>query len=90
MMDKFRIFNKIKIDTDKYQEIETNNEELKTKMLSKINSSKRSMRKRKINNRVIGSVAAIGIVMLGIGVVNPSLADNLKKDYQSLKLCLIK
>lgn len=89
-MDKFRIFNKIKIDTDKYQEIETNNEELKTKMLSKINSSKRSMRKRKINNRVIGSVAAIGIVMLGIGVVNPSLADNLKKDYQSLKLCLIK
>lgn len=62
MMDKFRIFNKIKIDTDKYQEIETNNEELKTKMLSKINSSKRSMRKRKINNRVIGSVAAIGIV----------------------------
>ena len=37
MMDKFRIFNKIKIDTDKYQEIETNNEELKKKMLSKIN-----------------------------------------------------
>ena len=28
MMDKFRIFNKIKIDTDKYQEIETNNEEI--------------------------------------------------------------
>ena len=46
MMDKFKIFNKIKIDTDKYQEVETNNEELKTKMLSKINSSKRSMRKR--------------------------------------------
>ena len=63
-MDKFKIFNKIKIDTDKYQEVETNNEELKTKMLIKINSSKRSMIKRKINNRVIGSVAAIGIVML--------------------------
>ena len=46
MMDKFRIFNKIKIDTDKYQEIETNNEELKTKMLSKINSSKRSIIRR--------------------------------------------
>ena len=59
MMDKFKIFNKIKIDTDKYQEVETNNEELKTKMLIKINSSKRSMIKRKINNRLIGSVAAI-------------------------------
>ena len=90
MMDKFRIFNKIKIDTDKYQEIETNNEELKTKMLSKINSSKRSMRKRKINNRVIGSVAAIGIVMLGIGVVNPSLADNLKKRLPEFETMLDK
>ena len=49
-MDKFKIFNKIKIDTDKYQEVETNNEELKTKMLIKINSSKRSMIKRKINS----------------------------------------
>ena len=52
MMDKFKIFNKIKIDTDKYQEVETNNEELKTKMLIKINSSKRSMIKRKINNMI--------------------------------------
>ena len=90
MMDKFKIFNKIKIDTDKYQEIETNNEELKTKMLSKINSSKRSMIKRKINNRVIGSVAAIGIVMLGIGVVNPSLADNLKKRLPEFETMLDK
>ena len=55
-MDKFKIFNKIKIDTDKYQEVETNNEELKTNMLSKINTSKRSMRKRKINNRLIEMV----------------------------------
>ena len=90
MMDKFKIFNKIKIDTDKYQEVETNNEELKTKMLIKINSSKRSMIKRKINNRVIGSVAAIGIVMLGIGVVNPSLADNLKKRLPEFETMLDK
>ena len=33
MIDKFRIFNKVKIDTDKYEEVKTNNdEELKIKM----------------------------------------------------------
>ena len=47
-MDKFKIFNKIKINTDKYEEIEINKEELKSKMIGKVSSSKRSMRKRKI------------------------------------------
>ena len=55
MMDKFRIFNKIKIDTDKYQEIETNNEELKTKMLSKINSSKTLDKWEEMFNKVFKS-----------------------------------
>ena len=42
MKNKFEIFNKIKIDTDKYEEAETsNNEELKIKMKEKLNSSKR-------------------------------------------------
>ena len=50
MIDKFKIFNKIKIDTDKYQEVETNDEELKIKILDELKYSKRSIRKRKINN----------------------------------------
>ena len=79
MIDKFKIFNKIKIDTDKYQEVETNDEELKIKILDELKYSKRSIRKRKINNKLITSVASIGIIVIGIGI-----------DCQSLKLCLIK
>ena len=90
MIDKFKIFNKIKIDTDKYQEVETNNEELKTIILAKLNSSQRSVRKRKMNNKLIGSVAAIGIIMLGIGVTNNSLADNLKKRLPEFETMLDK
>ncbi|MEG0051167.1 MAG: DUF4179 domain-containing protein [Terrisporobacter sp.] len=79
-MDKFRIFNKIKINTDKYEEVETNNnEKLKLKMEERLNLSQRSNKKRKIKNRLIGSVAVIGIIVIGIGVTNPSLADNFKK-----------
>ncbi|WP_154658881.1 hypothetical protein [[Clostridium] dakarense] len=49
MMDKFKVFNKVKIDTDKYMEIETNNDEnLKIKMQERLNSSKRM--KKKENN----------------------------------------
>ena len=78
-MDKFRIFNKIKIDTEKYKEVETNNnEKLKIKMEEKLKSSKRYKKKRKINNRLIESVAVIGIIVVGISVTNPSLADSLK------------
>lgn len=90
MIDKFKIFNKIKIDTDKYQEVETNNEELKTIILAKLNSSQRSIRKRKMNNKLIGSVAAIGIIMLGIGVTNQSLANNLKKRLPEFETMLDK
>ena len=39
MIDKFKIFNKIKINTDKYQEVETNNEELKIKILDELKYS---------------------------------------------------
>lgn len=78
-MDKFKFFNKIKINIDKYEEIEThNNEELKIKMLEKLNTSNRSKRKMKIQNRLIGSIAGIGIIVVGIGVMSPSLAENLK------------
>ena len=76
MIDKFKIFNKIKIDTDKYQEVETNDEELKIKILDELKYSKRSIRKRKINNKLITSVASIGIIVIGIGITNQSLADN--------------
>lgn len=90
MISKFKIFNKIKIDTNKYQEVETNNEELKIKILDKLKYSERSVRKRKMNNKLIGSVASIGIIMLGIGVTNQSLADNLKKRLPEFETMLDK
>lgn len=78
-MDNFRIFNKIKVDTEKYEQVETNNnEKLKLKMEERLKSSHRYKKKRKINNRLIESVAVIGIIVVGISVTNPSLADNLK------------
>ena len=90
MIDKFKIFNKIKINTDKYQEVETNNEELKIKILDELKYSKRSIRKRKINNKLITSVASIGIIVIGIGITNQSLADNLKKRLPEFETMLDK
>ena len=89
-MDKFKIFNKIKINTDKYEEIEINKEELKSKMIGKVNSSKRSMRKRKIKSRLIGTVAIISVIMVGIGVTNPSLANHLKEKLPQFETMLDK
>ena len=89
-MDKFKIFNKIKINTDKYEEIEINKEELKSKMIGKVNSSKRSMRKRKIKSRLIGTVASINVIMVGIGVTNPSLANHLKEKLPQFETMLDK
>ena len=89
-MDKFKIFNKIKINTDKYEEIEINKEELKSKMIGKVSSSKRSMRKRKIKSRLIGSVASISVIMVGIGVTNPSLANHLKEKLPQFETMLDK
>lgn len=90
MIDKFKIFNKIKIETDKYQKVETNNEELKIKILDNLKYSERSVRKRKMKNKLIGSVAAIGIIVIGIGVTNQSLADNLKKRLPEFETMLDK
>ena len=89
-MDKFKIFNKIKINTDKYEEIEINKEELKSKMIGKVSSSKRSMRKRKIKSRLIGTVASINVIMVGIGVTNPSLANHLKEKLPQFETMLDK
>lgn len=55
MIDKFRIFNKVKIDTDKYEEVKTNNdEELKIKMKERLNSSKRMKERKKRNYKIMG------------------------------------
>ena len=89
-MDKFKIFNKIKIDTDKYEEIEINKEELKSKMIGKVSSSKRIVRKRKIKSRLIGSVASISVIMVGIGITNPSLANHLKEKLPQFETMLDK
>lgn len=91
MKNKFEIFNKIKIDTDKYEEAETsNNEELKIKMQEKLNSSERLNKKKVKNNKMIKGIASIAIIAIGIGVFTPSLADNLKKRLPEFETMLDK
>ena len=91
MKNKFEIFNKIKIDTDKYEEAETsNNEELKIKMKEKLNSSKRLNKKKVKHNKIIKGIASIAIIAIGIGVFTPSLADNLKKRLPEFETMLDK
>lgn len=91
MKNKFEIFNKIKIDMDKYEEAETsNNEELKIKMQEKLNSSKRLNKKKVKNNKMIKGAASIAIIAIGIGVFTPSLADNLKKRLPEFETMLDK
>lgn len=91
MKNKFEIFNKIKIDTDKYEEAETsNNEELKIKMKEKLNSSKRLNKKKVKHNKIIKGIASIAIIAMGIGVFTPSLADNLKKRLPEFETMLDK
>lgn len=80
MMDKFKIFNKVKIDTNKYMEIKTNkNKKLKIEMQDRLKSSERASKRRKKTNILISGIASIVIVVTGIGIINPSLADNIIK-----------
>ena len=80
MIDKFKIFNKVKIDADKYKEIENENKEkLKIKMQERLNLSERTKKKRQKNNKIIQAIASIVIIVISIGIINPSLADNLIK-----------
>lgn len=90
-MDKFKIFNKMKIDIDKYEEIKTdNNEELKVKMLEKINTCERTKKKKEKNKKIFKGVASIAVIAIGIGVITPSLADNLKKRLPEFETMLDK
>ena len=91
MMDKYEIFNKIKINTDEYEEVKTdNNEELKAKIIEKLNTSERVKKKKEKNNKIIKSVASIAIIAIGIGMFTPSLADNLKKRLPEFETMLDK
>lgn len=89
-MDKFKIFNKIKINTDKYEEVETNNEELKNKILGKLNTSERSKKQKERRKKMIKVIASICVVAIGIGVLTPSLADNMKKRLPEFETMLDK
>ena len=91
MIDKFRIFNKVKIDTDKYEEVKTNNdEELKIKMKERLNSSKRMKERKKRNYKIMGSIASVVIIVMGLGIANPSLANNLIKRLPQFETMLDK
>lgn len=91
MIDKFRIFNKVKIDTDKYEEVKTNNdEELKIKMKERLNSSKRVKERKKRNYKIMGSIASVVIIVMGLGIANPSLANNLIKRLPQFETMLDK
>lgn len=80
MIDKFSMFNKVKVDIDNYVELETNNKEkLKIEMQDRLKSSERSSKKGKKTNILISGIASIVIAVTGIGIINPSLADNIIK-----------
>ena len=69
-MSKFDIFNKIKIDLDKYEEIEdNNNDELKKQMQDRLKFSKRSLekkRKDKMKKGIIISAASVSYTHLNV------------------------
>lgn len=91
MIDKFKVFNKIKIDIDRYKEVEVNNnEELRIKMQDRLNSSERIKKKRKKTNILISTIALISIIVVGIGVINPSLADNIIQNISDFQTMLDK
>ncbi|MFR9071139.1 MAG: DUF4179 domain-containing protein, partial [Paraclostridium sp.] len=91
MIDKFKVFNKIKIDIDKYKEVKVNNnEELRIKMQDRLNSSQRIKKKRKKINILISTIASISIIVVGIGVINPSLADNIIQNISDFQTMLDK
>lgn len=91
MIDKFKVFNKIKIDIDKYKEVKVNNnEELRIKMQDRLNSSQRIKKKRKKINILISTIASISIIVVGIGVINPSLADNIIQNISDFQIMLDK
>ena len=78
MIDKFKILNKINIDIDKYEEDGTyNKEDLKGKMQERLKSSDRMNKRKNRTKTIISAAASISIVIIGIGVFNPSLADNI-------------
>lgn len=70
MKNKFDIFNDIKIETDKYDEIKfDNNDEFKNKMKMKIRENKVSNNKKKM------AIASIGVLIGSMVIVSePSLA----------------
>lgn len=75
-MDKFKLFNKIKIDLNQYEAIDNyDNENLKIKMQKRLKLSKRNNRRRKARNTLIAVVSSLMIIMVGSAVVNPSLAE---------------
>lgn len=91
MKNKFEIFNKIKIDIDKYEAVKiSNNEELKIKMKEKLNLSERVKKKKVKNGKMIKYAASIAIIAIGFGMFTPSLADNLKKRLPEFETMLDK
>ncbi len=82
MKDKFEILNDVKIDIDEYKEIKfDNNDEIKSRMKSKIKS-------RKINYKKI-IVAASLVVVLGCGIVsNETVWANVERMWYTMQKIL--
>lgn len=91
MIDKFKVLNKVKIDTNKYIEIENHNSEnLKIKMEEKLKSSKRTKKKTQKINLLTSTIASISVIIIVIGIMNPSLADNIIKNLPQFETMLDK
>ncbi|MGL4913228.1 MAG: DUF4179 domain-containing protein [Romboutsia sp.] len=91
MFNIFEIFNKVKIDTNKYNEVDTsNNENLKEIMKERLKSSQRIKKKKQKTNIIITVASSLLVVIVGVGIANPSLADNIIKNINEFKTMLDK
>lgn len=90
-MDKFKLFNKIKIDLNEYEAIDNyDNENLKIKMQQRLKLSKRNNRRRKVRNTLIAVASSLVIIMVGSAVVNPSIAEVFAKKLPQFETMLDK
>ena len=73
MKDNFKLLNDVNIDLNKYEDLSINKDKLKQSMRAKIKIRK------KINKALVtvASICVISIGMLGIGIMNPALADSI-------------
>lgn len=79
MIDKYKLLKNEKIQFDRYEEVETDNEKMKKIMKSKLRARKSeegNQERKKLSK--IAKIAAAGLIgVIVVGTVNPALASNI-------------